>query len=176
MPKIIANVREKILDYTRKALLAGDMQSLTVGNIAAHCGIASGTVFNYFPSKEVIFATVMLEDWQQALTQMRAECEQAETVFAGLDAVYRGISQFCGRYAAAWHGYRMDFRFRADWRERHNQLRSQLCGVLQPLLRRFAPGREERFSAFLAENLLLYAQDETLSFSDWKEVVRPLFE
>ena len=52
MPKKIAELREKMIAYARQALLQEGTPALTVRSTASACGVAVGTVYNYFPSKE----------------------------------------------------------------------------------------------------------------------------
>ena len=37
---------------------------------ARRCGVAVGTLYNYFPSKDALAAAVMLEDWHEDLDAM----------------------------------------------------------------------------------------------------------
>jgi len=62
MPKRIENLRENILACAKKEMLAQGFDALNIRNVARGCGIAVGTVYNYFPSKDMLAAAVMLED------------------------------------------------------------------------------------------------------------------
>ena len=52
MPKIIENVKELILDTSEKLLFQVGYKGFTIRGVAKRCGIAPGTIFNYFASKE----------------------------------------------------------------------------------------------------------------------------
>ena len=60
MPKIIENLRQTLLSAARTLLLREGYAALTIRRVAAISGIAVGTVYNYFPSKELLAAAVML--------------------------------------------------------------------------------------------------------------------
>lgn len=60
MPKKIAELREKMIAYARQALLQEGTSALTVRSTASACGVAVGTVYNYFPSKESLIEAVIL--------------------------------------------------------------------------------------------------------------------
>ena len=53
-----ADVRKKILNETQKLIAAGGFSAASVNSVAKHVGIASGTVYRYFPSKALLFAEV----------------------------------------------------------------------------------------------------------------------
>ena len=56
MPKIIENVREMLLHEARRQAEAYGYSSVTVRSVAKECGIGTGTVYNYFPSKDMLSA------------------------------------------------------------------------------------------------------------------------
>ena len=71
MPKIIEAVPGKILDTVRARVAAEGWEALNIRSIAANCGIALGTVYNYFPSREAILAAVIGRDWKAAENRIR---------------------------------------------------------------------------------------------------------
>jgi AcrR family transcriptional regulator len=56
-----AATRERILDSARKLYATGGFDSSTTRDIADSAGIAAGTLFNYFPTKEAIVAALAIE-------------------------------------------------------------------------------------------------------------------
>ena len=70
MPKIIENIRQNLLEEARRQVLQEGYSALTVRSVAAACGISVGTVYNYFPSKDMLIASFMLEDWQLCLDKI----------------------------------------------------------------------------------------------------------
>src|SRR5262245_49877076 len=63
-----AATRKRILDATRKMLSRDDFESLTTREFAAASGVANGTLFNYFPSKESLLIAILAELLAQAET------------------------------------------------------------------------------------------------------------
>ena len=56
MPKVIPEVREKLLTTVRNRLLKDGPDAVSLRSIAKECGIAVGTVYNYFPNKDMLIA------------------------------------------------------------------------------------------------------------------------
>lgn len=56
-----AETRQRILDASRQLFSADGYDSATTRDIAAAAGIANGTLFNYFTSKETILAALIAE-------------------------------------------------------------------------------------------------------------------
>lgn len=172
MPKIIPNVREKILEYTKTALLRGDSADLTVGKIAQACNIATGTVFNYFPSKDDIFATILIEDWHSVSAEMKEACQKATKGGEGVTIIYEGIKSFCKRYESAWTNYRANASVHFTMRDRHVMLRKQIIELLR-LVDELSSIEEGKLT-IIAEEILLFSQDDSIDFNIWKQAFETL--
>ncbi len=68
--------RKSILEAARLLFREGDGRLPTAAEVAAAAGLAKGTVYLYFKTKEEIFANVLLEGWLPLLAS-------TETIFAG---------------------------------------------------------------------------------------------
>ncbi|MBQ8568451.1 MAG: TetR/AcrR family transcriptional regulator [Oscillospiraceae bacterium] len=65
MPKIFSesdrdNIRDTLLANGRKALEKSSYKNISVADIAAETGIAKGTFYNFFTSKEAFFYEIMI--------------------------------------------------------------------------------------------------------------------
>lgn len=134
--------------------------------VAARCGVAVGTVYNYFPSKEMLAAGVMLEDWQGALARMEQAVSAAADAMAGLRAIFLQIAGFCQVYERAWSAYADGNPAVMLRGEGHELLVSQLSGVIAPLLARFGCAWTAALPRFLAENLLSAAAHGEARFDE----------
>ena len=172
MPKIILNLRENILKESKKILKTESYDKLTVRRVAASCGVAVGTVYNYFPSKEMLTAGVMLDDWQKCLDRMKASAGTAASPMEGLGEIYDVLQDFIGEYSETWDQYRARGGKNAQSPYRHHILIGQISGSIAALLGRFGDVFCDELPAFFAENLLILASrgDKDLS------AVVPIFE
>jgi TetR/AcrR family transcriptional regulator len=68
--------RESILESARSLFRQGDGRLPTAAEIAKEAGLAKGTVYIYFKTKEEIFANLLLEGWLPLLAS-------TETIFRG---------------------------------------------------------------------------------------------
>ena len=72
MPKIIENVRELLLETAKKQIEERGYANTTIRSVAGECGLAVGTVYNYFKSKDMLIATFVVEDWNSYLSDIRS--------------------------------------------------------------------------------------------------------
>lgn len=157
MPKVIEDLRETILCNSKAMLLGQGYEKLTIRSVAATCHVAVGTIYNYFPSKDVLVASVMLEDWFRALAQMRQRSKSAETALDGLREMYDAISEFSGVYAPAWEESQRGGGSMPLFHERHQQLLEQLDAVTMRVLSDFAIENPQWYSRFITEAILRQA-------------------
>lgn len=156
MPKIILELREKLLLCARKRLTEDESHDFSTRQLAADCGIAAGTVFNYFPTKESLLACIMLEDWQVCLKRMGDAAEHAPTLRAGLTELESLLRAFSKPFLSVWRSY----DHRAPLPEYHRMLIRQLCGPLETLLQKSRIRCGETELVVLAELLLAASQRE----------------
>ena len=68
MPKIIENLRERLLAEARLQVNQLGYGQITVRGTASACGVGGGTVYNSFPSKEHLLAAYRMEDGTIAIS------------------------------------------------------------------------------------------------------------
>jgi AcrR family transcriptional regulator len=87
--------RQRIVRTALRALADGDYEQVRVNEVARDSGVALGTLYRYFASKEHLFAAVFLE-WQSALkTKLEHEPPSGRTEAARLrDVIHRTIRAF----------------------------------------------------------------------------------
>ena len=96
MPKIIENVREQLLDEAKRQITECGYAKTTIRSVSKSCGLAIGTVYNYFPSKDMLIASVMAEDWKLCLQQLEKNASgEPEKIIQG---IYDGLSGFMQKY------------------------------------------------------------------------------
>ena len=61
MPKIIQNLENRLIAEAKLQVQTLGYGAVTIRSIAKSCGVGVGTVYNYFPSKEALVATYLLE-------------------------------------------------------------------------------------------------------------------
>lgn len=164
MPKIIAELRENILLQARSLLLDGDSEAFTIRAVASACHIAVGTVYNYFSSKEVLMASVMLQDWQSALNAMKTQSALAFSPLEGLRSIHRELLRFWDIYRDVWRRYGESSPAAPLYGPYRQELIRQLEAIIYPLLTRFHCICEDALPAFLAEALLSSAREGEASF------------
>ncbi|MBQ2767428.1 MAG: TetR/AcrR family transcriptional regulator [Clostridia bacterium] len=168
MPKILENVREQLLAEAARQVIEYGYAQTTMRSVAAACSLGVGTVYNYFPSKDMLIASCMLEDWQCCLQLMgQAPCGDTKAFLYG---IYSAIRHFSQKYAKLFSDADAAKVFSSVAGERHIQLRDQLAQIILPICDNSPIPNKAFLASFIAEEMLRWIMEGT----DFEEI-SPVF-
>lgn len=103
MPKTLTNVKEDILAVTRQMIKESGYSELNIRNIAARCGVAVGTVYNYYSSKDEIITEILLTEWNLMLRRID-QSSKASTYspIDRLETIYKELNNFMINVHGQW--------------------------------------------------------------------------
>lgn len=148
MPKIIENVREQLLAEAKRQIRENGYAKTTVRSVAAACSLGVGTVYNYFPSKDMLIASFMAEEWLICLEKTKnADKGDSRSV---IYCIYSELSAYTDSYRGLFSDKDAAKVFASVFSERHSMLRAQISEIILPL-------SEDAFLAdFVAEAMLTW--------------------
>lgn len=76
MPKIIKNIQSVIFLRAHELFSEYDYESVSMKMIANACGIAVGTLYNYYHDKGELYEAVVRESWQHTFFQLHKAMDQ----------------------------------------------------------------------------------------------------
>lgn len=154
MPKIIENLESRLIEEAKKQIEEAGYGVMTIRSVAKACGVGVGTVYNYFPSKEALVATHLLEDWKQCIAAINAVSTYSDLPRPVVLCIYDQLVSFSQRHQALFRDEAAAASFTGSFGTYHGVLRQQLA---QPL-RKFC---SNDFTAdFLAEALLTWTMEQ----------------
>lgn len=131
MPKIIENLREQLLREAEKQISEQGYKSTTIRSVAASCGVAVGTVYNYFKSKDILIASFILKDWIECIENIAAQPKENRQYY--IHYIYLSLSKFAAKYERLFSDKDAKDAFSLSLVERHAQLRAQLADLILPI-------------------------------------------
>ena len=150
MPKIIKDLESRLIAEAKKQIEDAGYGNVTIRSVAKACGVGVGTVYNYFPSKESLIATHLLEDWKSCITAIQAVSTYSDAPRPVTLCIYDQLNSFIGRHVAIFQDEAAAAAFAGSFSQYHGILRDQLA---QPL-RRFC--KDDFTAQFIAESLLVW--------------------
>ena len=174
MPKIIENLRERLLEEAKHQVMEQGYSAMTIRSVASACGVGVGTVYNYFASKDMLVASFMLEDWLICKQTIDAACEENNTPELALRCIYDGLNSFIAKYETLFKDESAGAAFASSSKQRHKLLCSQIAKPLLPLCQKQTKVKAEFLAEFIAESMLTWTHSES-SFDDISSVLLQLF-
>ena len=171
MPKIIENLRERLIDEAKKQLQENGYAKTTIRSIAKGCDVGTGTVYNYFTSKEMLFASFMSEDWRKILSEYAVY--DTEDPHECMESIVNALNKFIEAHYYLFDDNDAWITFTSFYSERHSHLRQQIADVLMQMCEKNNK-KDPFFSLFIAESLLVWTS-EGKSFEDQYSILRYLF-
>ncbi|MDD5937311.1 MAG: TetR/AcrR family transcriptional regulator [Clostridiales bacterium] len=175
MPKIITDLKATILSVAQQDLLLEGYSALTIRNIAKKCNIAVGTMYNYYSSKEVLVAEILLEDWNNSLLIMQEESKKAQNMTDGLYRIFEELRKFRKRYSDCWDQYTAQANGNMEIKQRHYMLCNQISSIIKELLLRLHIKPDDYLAEFTAEMLLTLSNDDSFKFSKLRGIIARLY-
>ena len=168
MPKIIENLPQRLAEEARRQIEESGYTAMTIRSVAKGCGVGVGTVYNYFPSKESLIATHLLEDWKVCVDTIRQASDCAQSPQPILECIYEQLTGFASRHQAIFRDEAAASGFSGSFSQYHGILRSQLAAPLAKFC------NSDFASQFIAESLLTWTMAGK-SFGEIYEMLKKLF-
>ncbi len=178
MPKNLQNVREHILGVTRGMMAESGQTELNIRNIAAKCGIGTGTLYNYFSSKQEVLAAIIMQEWELTLRRMDRNTKVNTDCFERLRCIFEELSNFVQSIHSIWIGDGLKEFDNFDMHHIHEKKRSTRNQLNQKILdvlhNHVAPENEAVFADLLARVFLSYSAETGFEFNTLESFIKKM--
>ena len=172
MPKIIENIREKLLDEAKRQVIELGYSSMTIRSVATACGVGTGTVYNYFPSKDMLVASFMLEDWMICMQAIGQGTVAAADAKAALYCMHQELLRYKEKYTNLFTDENAEASYMAASTQRHHLLCEQLAEPLKTWTSKQDKVDASFLAEFVAENMLTL----TMAGEDFEQIATVLLQ
>ena len=146
MPKVIENLRSRLIGEAQKQVREAGYSAMTIRSVAKACGVGTGTVYNYFPSKDALLAAGMLEAWNGCMERINAAAD-ANELFRG---IYDELRAYAAENGALFHDSAAAASYAGAFSRYHAVLRAQLAAPVRKIC------RDDFTAEFIAEAMLTW--------------------
>ena len=153
MPRIIENLPQRLMDEAKRQVAELGYGATTIRSVARACGVGIGTVYNYYPSKDMLIGSSVLADWKVCTARICAVSEDAQDPKPVLRCMYEQLRDFTRQYSGLFQDAAAVTGFVSAFGRYHGKLRSQLAVPL----RKFCA--DDFQAEFIAEAVLTWTVD-----------------
>lgn len=185
MPRIIENPQAIILEHAGRILDHQGYEALSMRAIAKSCGIATGTIYNYFPAKRDLLLQMMTDYWEKHFIEIDNLSASQDDLLSKLKKIFVIMESFILHFREVWTAMRQERENRYETEEFHqnhdsiNKLTEKLEMMLlaeeqqHPAAWKYPlPARE--LAGFIIQNNLAICHMKTLSYSAWEQLLLKL--
>lgn len=178
MRKKDENLQRELLNLAKEMADTWGPDSITIRAVAKKAGIATGTVYNYFLSKDDILLALTEEYWRSTLLEMHGEikaenfCDQLEEIYLFLS---QRIHQSAGMLMGSLHNVEM------VGRERMQAMQIKLGKILVQRMEKdhaiddniwSESFTKEQYVRFIIMNLMLLLRTKSQDIQFFIQIIR----
>jgi AcrR family transcriptional regulator len=102
MPKILENPKESILVFAKEIVLNTGIENLTMRQVSKRSGIAVGTIYNYFPTKQDLILELIENYWYEYLISLEEIDKNNTDLFIKLEEIFNKLNFFVDTFKEVW--------------------------------------------------------------------------
>lgn len=102
MAKIITDAPKRILHTAREVLESQGIDGLNMRTISQSCGIALGTIYNYYPTKADLLVELMADYWDEFLLGVEETVREEKEIFTALHGIYDLQQRYISGFKNMW--------------------------------------------------------------------------
>ena len=178
MRKKDETLRDTLLDLAREIVSAQGPDALNIRTLAKNAGVASGTVYNYFASKDDILLALTEEYWQKTLLDMKGEI-RADSFPGQISEIYAFLKNRVGESAGVLMGSLRNVEMAG--RQRMASMQRVLQAAIIERMRsdaRISPNiwngalTQEQFADFIIMNMMVLLRMHAPNIDSFVEIVK----
>ena len=158
MPKKLSDVKAGIIEEARREVFENGYDALTIRNVAKRCGIATGTIYNYFKNKDELVAAFILQDWKPRMKELTERVSDVIDALETAGLIYAVLLEFEHEFTPVFAAKKARAKIMEDSSiVRHDMLVKLFSDMLFDKLPVVASG-DRRFRAdFIADALIRWS-------------------
>lgn len=175
---IVVTSREAILKECRKMVMEKGITAINMRSVAAACGVAVGSIYNYFPSKADLITASVEEVWKDIFHM--SDKFEFEHITDCLEWIFYRIKEGCIKYPGFFTLHSMSFT--AEDKEKGRKMMEKYFGHVKQnmklILEKDHHIREDAFNEILTKDVfvdLMFSIITSMLLQN-KDEIKPLLE
>lgn len=183
LPKIIENPKQLILGEAKRILYSEGYSKLSMRSISKACGIALGTIYNYYPTKHDLVIGMMTDYWKENMNKLESIGSADGSFYDKLDKLFDQLSGFIKTFRDEW--LNPEFYAQPDYVRRGTKEEilyvDKLTDLIEGILdREIKAGRiksripTREAASFILMNFITIMQMPVFEYSSFKKILKEI--
>lgn len=184
MPKIYDDLRQNIIKSAKRIIIKYGYRKLNMRDVAKETGVAVGTIYNYFPTRDALISELMFEYWKEFIASVQSIQESEDDIFAKFRRIYSVLADTIDVFKENW--------IRAEGTktvltEEHQIQKDGIMKLFHQVVekelmtyRNQSPDKvrtisDRELSIFIVANFMMIAQTKELRYETFEKILRSYF-
>lgn len=186
MPKIYEDLRKQILKHAKEIIVKNGYRKLNMRDVASKSGIAIGTIYNYFPTKDALVSEVMYGYWMDFILETKRIANTQDDLFTKLRSIYKILEEFIDIFKENW--LKLDKNENGMTKEHYKQKNEIIHFFMEIIQEAVKEQRkkskmdndinisDEDLAEFIAHNIMMIAQIRELKYDTFERILKQYFQ
>lgn len=185
MPKIYEDLRETIVLSAKEIIVSKGYSKLNMRDVAKATGIAVGTIYNYFPTKDSLMSELMYRYWMEFIIEIQKVQKEDCELFVKFRKIYLLLESFLDMFKDTW--LKVNRKEKGMTKEHHKQ-KQQVVDLFVSTLeqeiskyqsKKSTPVNKEindrELASFVVQNFMLIAQMKQFEYETFEMILKSYF-
>jgi AcrR family transcriptional regulator len=185
MPKIYVDLREVIVQNAKTIIISKGYSKLNMREIAKASGIAVGTIYNYFPTKDNLMSELMYQYWMEFIAAIKEAQQEECELFEKFRNIYQLLESFLDTFKDTW--LKLNGSEKGMTKEHHRQKQEVVdlfVATLEEAICKYKAGKanitkpeinNRELASFIVQNFMLIAQMKQFEYATFEMILKSYF-
>lgn len=181
MPKIYDDLRNTIVSEAKQLIVTKGYKKLNMREVASLSGVAVGTIYNYFPTKDALISELMYEYWREFIGSIQRVQESEADIFEKFRNIYGLLESSIDMFKDNW--IRAEGVQKAMTQEHYQQkqgIMDLFISIIEAEIHKNSPqshgAMEEReLAGFIVHNFMMVAQSQEVRYETLETILKRYF-
>lgn len=185
MPKIYDNLRQTIVATAKEIVVKDGYRKLNMRQVAKECGIAVGTIYNYFPTKDELLSELMYGYWMEFISAIQLQQKEEADLFLNLQKIYGILESFIDTFKDTWlKANRSEGGMTKEHHRQKDQVVELFVDTIAAAITEYKKGhtklfeneiRDRELAAFIVQNFMLISQMKQFEYDTFEKILKSYF-
>jgi AcrR family transcriptional regulator len=185
MPKIYDDLKETIIQEAKTIIVSEGYSKLNMREVAKASGIAVGTIYNYFPTKDTLISELMYLHWLEFIAEIKSVQLAEGDLFVKFRKIYSLLESFLDIFKDTW--LKVNRNEKGMTKEHYKQKQEVVdlfVDTLEEAINKHKLDHnssvkqeigDRELASFIVQNFMLIAQMKQFEYDTFEKILKSYF-